>query len=83
MFERYFGFTRTPFARDLKPRDLFDWSGAKEMRSRLNYVAERKLFGVFTGNVGAGKTTIVVNGQVKMGLNGHGKSPQMAIELKK
>ena len=59
MFERYFGFTRTPFARDLKPRDLFDWSGAKEMRSRLNYVAERKLFGVFTGNVGAGKTTIV------------------------
>jgi len=24
-----------------------------------------------------------VNGQVKMGLNGHGKSPQMAIELKK
>jgi general secretion pathway protein A len=59
MFERYFGFTRTPFARDLKPSDLFDWSGAKEMRSRLNYVAERKLFGVFTGNVGAGKTTIV------------------------
>jgi type II secretory pathway predicted ATPase ExeA len=59
MFERYFGFTRTPFARDLKPSDLFDWSGAKEMRSRLNYAAERKLFGVFTGNVGAGKTTIV------------------------
>jgi len=24
-----------------------------------------------------------VNGQVKMGLNGHEKSPQMAIELKK
>jgi hypothetical protein len=25
----------------------------------------------------------LVNGQVKMGLNGHEKSPQMAIELKK
>jgi len=29
------------------------------MRLRLSYVAERRLFGVFTGNVGAGKTTIV------------------------
>ena len=39
MFERYFGFTRTPFARDLKPSNLFDWSGAKEMRSRLARVS--------------------------------------------
>ncbi len=58
MFEQYFGFSRSPFSRDLRPRDLLDLPGAKEMRSRLNYVASRRLFGVFTGSVGAGKTTI-------------------------
>jgi general secretion pathway protein A len=29
------------------------------MHSRLSYLAERRLFGMFTGNVGVGKTTIV------------------------
>lgn len=34
-------------------------------------------------NLPASLRRALVNGQVKMGLNGHEKSPQMAIELKK
>jgi general secretion pathway protein A len=58
MFEQYFGFTHTPFGRDLKPSELLDLPGVREMRSRLNYVASRRQIGVFTGSVGAGKTTV-------------------------
>ena len=57
MFEQFFGFTRTPFGRDLEAKELFVTQGHQELVSRLRYVAERKKFGLFTGEVGSGKST--------------------------
>lgn len=57
MFEQYFGFTKTPFGRDLEVKELFIGVGQQELISRLKYVAERKQFGLFTGEVGSGKST--------------------------
>jgi len=57
MFEQFFGFTKTPFGRDLEVKDLFIGTGQQELISRLKYVAQRKQFGLFTGEVGSGKST--------------------------
>ena len=57
VFEQFFGFTRTPFGRDLEAKELFVTQGHQELVSRLRYVAERKKFGLFTGEVGSGKST--------------------------
>jgi len=57
MFEQYFGFTKTPFGRDLDVKDLYTSSGQQELISRLKYVAQRRQLGLFTGEVGSGKST--------------------------
>jgi type II secretory pathway predicted ATPase ExeA len=57
MFEQFFGFSKTPFGRDLEVKDLFISVGQQELISRLKYVAQRKQVGLFTGEVGAGKST--------------------------
>ena len=57
MFEQFFGFTKTPFGRDLETKELFSTQGHQELISRLRYVAERRQFGLFTGEVGSGKST--------------------------
>lgn len=59
MYESFFGFTKTPFSRDIKLEQLFELPGQKELISRLIYVAERRLFGLITGEVGSGKTTAI------------------------
>lgn len=57
MFEQFFGFSKTPFGRDLGVKDLFISVGQQELISRLKYVAQLKQVGLFTGEVGAGKST--------------------------
>lgn len=57
MFEQFFGFVKTPFGRDLETREIFTTQGHQELLSRLRYVAERRQFGLFTGEVGSGKST--------------------------
>ena len=57
MFEQYFGFNRTPFGRDLETKELFTSQGQQEMISRLKYIAQRRQFGLLTGEVGSGKST--------------------------
>lgn len=59
MFEAFFGFAKTPFSRDIDIRELYLTLGHQEMLERLKYVAERRLFGLFTGEVGSGKTTMI------------------------
>jgi len=59
MFEPHFGFQRTPFERDIPPRDMYEPQGFKELRSRLSYSADRRKFCVVTGDVGVGKTTAI------------------------
>lgn len=58
VFEAFFGCTRTPFGRDLDVKSLFVTQGHQELLSRLQYVAERHQFGLFTGEVGSGKSTV-------------------------
>ncbi len=58
MFEQFYGFARTPpFGRDLEPSELFQTDQHKEMLARMKYTAERRQFALFTGEVGAGKST--------------------------
>lgn len=57
MFEQFYGFARTPFGRDLEPSELFQTDQHKEMLARMKYSAERRQFALFTGEVGAGKST--------------------------
>jgi type II secretory pathway predicted ATPase ExeA len=59
MFEAYFGFTGTPFSRDIPVKELLDRESGKELHGRLNYVARTRAFGVFTGDAGTGKTTAI------------------------
>src|SRR3990172_3610121 len=58
-FEAFFGFTGTPFSRDIAVNQLLETESAKELQGRLNYVARMRAFGVFTGDAGAGKTTAI------------------------
>ncbi|MBP2371791.1 ExeA family protein [Pseudonocardia parietis] len=55
----FFGFTRTPFGRDLAPGMLHRHTSHDEAVARIGWcVAERRI-GVITGEVGAGKTVAV------------------------
>jgi general secretion pathway protein A len=59
MFEAFFGFTGTPFSRDIHINQLLETESGKELQGRLNYVARTRAFGVFTGDAGTGKTTAI------------------------
>ena len=58
-FEAFFGFTGTPFSRDIPVDKLLETASNKELQGRLNYVARTRAFGVFTGDAGTGKTTAI------------------------
>jgi type II secretory pathway predicted ATPase ExeA len=58
-FEAFFGFTGTPFSRDIAVSQLLQTEGGKELHGRLNHVARTRAFGVFTGDTGTGKTTTI------------------------
>jgi type II secretory pathway predicted ATPase ExeA len=57
VFEQFFGFMRAPFGRDLEVKEVFAAQGHRELVSRMCYVTERRQFGLFTGEVGSGKST--------------------------
>ena len=59
MFEAFFGFTGTPFCRDIPIDQLLETESRKELHGRFNYVARTRAFGVFTGDAGTGKTTAI------------------------
>lgn len=52
----HYGFTRTPFGRDLAPGMLFTGHGHKEAVARIAWLIGEQTLGVLTGEVGAGKT---------------------------
>jgi len=58
-FEAFFGFTGTPFARDIPVDKLLETESSQELHGRLNHVAQTRAFGVFTGDAGTGKTTAI------------------------
>lgn len=59
MFEAFYGFTTTPFSRQIAPENLFPSAQVKETLARLNYLVKTRGFGLLTGEVGAGKSTAV------------------------
>ena len=59
MYEAFYELTATPFARGIPTKALYMPTELTEVLNRLNYVAERQLFAVITGDCGTGKTTIL------------------------
>ena len=65
----YYGFSRTPFGRDLAPSMLHRHSAHNEAVARIGWcIAERRI-GVITGEVGAGKTVAVLGLSFKEDVN--------------
>ena len=55
----FFGFTRTPFGRDLAPGMLHRHTSHGEAVARIGWCITEHRIGVITGEVGAGKTVAV------------------------
>ena len=56
-YEEYFGFSSTPFGRDIPVMELMKSRQWNELAGRMVHVAKSRWFGVFTGETGTGKTT--------------------------
>jgi type II secretory pathway predicted ATPase ExeA len=59
MYEQYFGFTKTPFTRDIEVKNLYLYEDFQELKSRLKYTIDNRLFAAVIGEVGIGKSTAV------------------------
>ena len=59
MYEDFYGFHATPFTRGIPSESLFLPPELQEVISRMEYVAQRHLFAVLTGDSGTGKTTVL------------------------
>ena len=57
MFEAHFGFTRTPFGRDLPPEQLFNFQDHLEAVARFLWAVSQRGLALLTGEVGSGKST--------------------------
>ncbi|MBG0741362.1 ExeA family protein [Paeniglutamicibacter antarcticus] len=69
--QSYFGFTRTPFGRDIPPAALNQHPGHREAVARISSCIEQRRMGVIAGEVGAGG---VIAGEVGAGKVGAGKT---------
>ena len=56
LLQAHYGFTRTPFGRDLAPGMLHRSTGHGEAVARISWCIAEKALGVITGEVGSGKT---------------------------
>jgi len=56
-YEEYFGFSTTPFSRDIPVTELMKNRHWNELVERMKHVAKYREFGLFTGETGTGKTT--------------------------
>ena len=56
VLQNHYGFTRTPFGRDLAPQMLHRSAGHGEAVARINWCITERALGVITGEVGSGKT---------------------------
>ena len=54
--QAHYGFTRTPFGRDLAPQMLHRTAGHGEAVARIDWCIAERALGVITGEVGSGKT---------------------------
>ena len=68
-YEKYFGFSGTPFVRDVPVAELLKTRRWNELVERLKHVAYNREFGVFTGESGTGKTTALRRMAVELDKN--------------
>lgn len=59
MYENHYGFSRLPFTRSIEIKDLYEHPEFIEVKHRIKYAIQNRLFAVITGPVGAGKTTVL------------------------
>lgn len=59
VFETFYELSRSPFSRDVPPRQLYESEILEETLGRLEYAAQRQWFAVVTGDCGTGKTTTI------------------------
>lgn len=59
MYEGFYSLTATPFTRGIPEDRFFLPPKLSEVLSRLEFVSERHLFAVLTGDCGTGKTTVL------------------------
>lgn len=59
MYESFYELSATPFSRSTPAEDLYLPPESEEVLNRLQYVVERQLFAVITGDCGTGKTTLL------------------------
>ena len=52
----HWGFSRTPFTKELAPSMLFESRAHQEARARIDWIVSERALGVICGEVGAGKT---------------------------
>jgi len=57
MFETFFGLQQTPFGRQIATANLYASAQFQELLARLQYMAQKRLLGLVTGEIGAGKST--------------------------
>ena len=55
MIEAYFGFKRLPFAKEIKPDQLFESYDTREAKARLNYIRQHRGFFHLLVSLGVGK----------------------------
>lgn len=57
MYKSHYGFKCLPFSRSIDIKELYEHPEFKEVKHRLKFAIQNRLFAVVTGPVGAGKTT--------------------------
>ena len=57
MYKTYYGFSGTPFSKDVKPAELYMHGHFKELASRFEYIKQHRGIMLLTGDPGTGKTT--------------------------
>lgn len=58
-WKRYWGLSRTPFAKQLAPSQLFDHPSHNEATARIRWAIDENTIALITGEVGVGKTVAV------------------------
>jgi type II secretory pathway predicted ATPase ExeA len=59
MIDQFFGFTSTPFSKEIPTDKLYQSASFRECMARLHYMVRTRSFGLLSGEIGAGKSTAV------------------------
>ena len=59
MIETFYGFTKTPFTKEVTEEAFFENEQIEEILARLHYAASKQWFTLLTGDCGTGKSTLV------------------------